>query len=504
MLLLLGRALTLLINLVVQVITIRYLAKSDFGAFAFGVTMLALATNLTTFGLPKSLSRFMPIYQERGEPEKVAGLLILVCGLVVTMSVVSIAIVYGLSLTSAVQATVDTTSLSLLLILILLTPIDAIDRVLEAVFSVAGQVRAIFIRRHLIGPALKLLAVLLVVSFGGSVKTLAVFYVFAGIAGLAFYVTILRMVWPGKAMFPDPKLRRFQLPSREIFAYSVPLFSSQIGFVARSSVVVLLLQAYADNVAVADFRSVLPFARLNEVVLGSFALMFMPMASRLYAKNELDVINELYWRSSVWIMLFSLPVFLITGVLAESFTPLAIGERYSSSSSVLLMLAIGFFFDAFMGLNAHALRVFAKVWHIVAVDVLAIFLCLGLCIALIPTQGAWGAAIAICSTTIIQNLLLQLVLCWTTGVGAIRWHYARFYVSASVAIAIVALVQWLWNPPFLLGAFVATGVYIGLAVTHRSLLQVEETFPELLKLPFVARLFATSEKRKLASANKGR
>jgi O-antigen/teichoic acid export membrane protein len=130
------------------------LAKSDFGAFAFGVTMLALATNLTTFGLPKSLSRFMPIYQERGEPEKVAGLLILVCGLVVTMSVVSIAIVYGLSLTSAVQATVDTTSLSLLLILILLTPIDAIDRVLEAVFSVAGQVRAIFIRRHLIGPAL--------------------------------------------------------------------------------------------------------------------------------------------------------------------------------------------------------------------------------------------------------------------------------------------------------------------------------------------------------------
>ena len=40
-LLLMGRCIALLINLAVQVITVRYLAKEEYGAFAFGISMLA-------------------------------------------------------------------------------------------------------------------------------------------------------------------------------------------------------------------------------------------------------------------------------------------------------------------------------------------------------------------------------------------------------------------------------------------------------------------------------
>jgi O-antigen/teichoic acid export membrane protein len=272
----------------------------------------------------------------------------------------------------------------------------------------------------------------------------------------------------------------------------------------RSSLVVLLLQWYADSVAVAEFRSVLPFARLNEVVLASFAVMFTPVASRMFARKETAGINEAYWRSSIWIMLFSLPIFLVTGVLASSFTPFAIGTRYASSSGVLMILATGFFFDAVLGFNVHTLRVFAKVWHIVAVDIAAIAVCLALSMALIPQHGAWGAAVAICTATIAQNVLLQVMLRMVTGVGVMRWQYARFYLCAAVVITIVGAVQWFWNGPFLLAGLMAAVVYSLFVVSQRSLLQVDETFPELNKLPGVARLFGTSNQRNVDGSSEGR
>src|SRR5687767_10503559 len=77
MLLLLGRCLALLINLLVQVITVRYLAKEEFGAFAFAVTMVALGSNIAILGLTKSIARFVPIYHERGEKGLIVGTIVL-------------------------------------------------------------------------------------------------------------------------------------------------------------------------------------------------------------------------------------------------------------------------------------------------------------------------------------------------------------------------------------------------------------------------------------------
>jgi O-antigen/teichoic acid export membrane protein len=491
-----------LINLAVQVITVRYLAKVDFGAFAFGISMVALATNLATLGLPKSLSRFMPIYQEGGEDDKVAGLLFLVCGTVIGLGIAAVALVYGLASLSGTQTAIDSTSLSLLLILIVLVPIDSLDRILEAVFAVSGQVRSIFLRRHVIGPGLKLVAVLAVVFSGGSVGQLAVCYVFAGILGLAFYLSMLRSILRQINSIQSAR-QRWRIPAREIFSYTLPLFSSQVGFVMRSSLVVLLLQYFSDSIAVAEFRSVLPFARLNEVVLASFAVMFTPVASRMFARRETEEINELYWRSSIWIMLFSLPIFLITGVLADSFTPWVIGPRYASSSSVLMILAIGFFFDAILGFNVHTLRVFAKVWNIVAADVVAIVVCFGMSLLLIPKHAAWGAATAICTATLIRSLLLQLMLRTVTGVGVMQWRYARLYLSAVASIAVLAGIQYLWNVPFLLGAGIAATLYVALVLGHRSILRVDETFPELCKIPLVARVFGNPDQGKLPRLSKG-
>ena len=69
----------------------------------------------------------------------------------------------------------------LLLILISLVPVQALDNLFQGMVAIFVGARAIFFRRYVLGPGLKLTAVLLVLSIQGSVQLLAACYLVAGI-----------------------------------------------------------------------------------------------------------------------------------------------------------------------------------------------------------------------------------------------------------------------------------------------------------------------------------
>src|SRR3954462_1795704 len=65
-LLLAGRMLSLAVNFATQVLIVRYLSKADFGAFAYGLSIVSLGESLAVLGLDKAIARFLPIYEEHG------------------------------------------------------------------------------------------------------------------------------------------------------------------------------------------------------------------------------------------------------------------------------------------------------------------------------------------------------------------------------------------------------------------------------------------------------
>jgi O-antigen/teichoic acid export membrane protein len=168
-----------------------------------------------------------------------------------------------------------------------------------------------------------------------------------------------------------------------------------------------------------------------------------------------------------------------------------------------MILATGFFVDAIMGFNVHTLRVFAKVRHIVAIDLVTIVLALGMCVTLIPRWGALGAAVAICTSTVVQKVMFQAIMRATTGVGTLRWPYARFYLGTAALVLALVLVEWVWGPPLVVGLGIAAAAYMLLLRGNRSLLDAHETFPEMSRVPLLGRLLAVPDKAKLASIGEG-
>src|SRR5690606_25472126 len=75
----------------------------------------------------------------------------------------------------------------LLLILVFLAPIQALDNLFQSLLAVFVRPKAIFVRRHVLGPLFRLVVVLLLIAADGGARFLAAGYVIAGALGVLLY-----------------------------------------------------------------------------------------------------------------------------------------------------------------------------------------------------------------------------------------------------------------------------------------------------------------------------
>jgi O-antigen/teichoic acid export membrane protein len=480
-LLLSGRFLTLGSNLVVQVLIVRYLSKADFGAFAYALSLVSLGASIATFGLDRSITRFVPIYDEQRNYPKLFGTVLLAVGTVLSLGLVTLVLVYGLEAFLDGSLIGDERAVSILLILVLLVPINALDGLLMGMFAVFSKPRAIFFRRHVLTPALRLTIVLLLVLGNQDVFFLAGGYVFAGALGVAIYSVLLYRTLRSDGVLARFSLPSMQVPAREVFGFTIPLLTSDLVYMTMNTSDVILLGYFGGPDDVADFRVIWPAAHLNQVVMASFTLLFTPVAARMFARNDPEGINNLYWQTAIWIAVLTFPVFALTFSLSEPVTETLYGSRYADSATYLTLLSLGYYFNAALGFNGLTLKVYGRLRYIVSINVVAALVNLGLNFVLIPLYGPLGAAIGTCCTLLLHNFLKQAGLLLGTGVRLFRRRDLAVYVSIALGAGLLLALQLLLSPPALVGFAAAAIVSLGVIAFSRKSLRAGETFPELMR-----------------------
>ncbi len=493
--LLVGRLLSLALNFGVQVLTVRYLSKSDYGAFAYALSIVSMGASISLFGLDKAVARFIPIYEERGEKDKMLGAIVMTLLTILLLGAALVVLFVGLSGLLQERFIQDPLAVSLLLIIIALAPLQALDSWFQGLFAVFAEPRAIFVRRYLLGPGLKLAAVLFVIASRQNVHMLALGYLAGALLGLLAYAAMLRRLFQNRGIRVRATLSRMVFPVREVFSFSTPLLTSDAVNILKTTFLVIVLEYFASTTQVAEFRAVVPVAGLNLVVMQSFKYLFTPAAARLFAREDSQGINELYWRSATWIAVFSFPVFAASFSLARPLTVLLFGERYASSASILALLALGNYWNAAFGFNAFTLRVFGKVRFIVAIDLLSGLLAVLLGLLLIPGYGALGAAIATTATLIIYNVLNHAGLLLGTNIDLFQGRYLRVYASIVIAAALLLAVDQLFQPGILLGGLLIAFLSLALLALNWQVMDATSMFPELGRLPIVGPRLALQEKR---------
>jgi O-antigen/teichoic acid export membrane protein len=489
-LLLVGRCLSVGLSFLAQVIVVRYLTTTEYGAWAYGLSMVAFCQGFVSLGLDRSITRFLPIFEEKQEYDKLFGTVLLVIGSVVLTAGVIVAGFWLFPQDVARLIKDQHQSLNLLMILIFLVPFEALDKLMIGLFACFSKPSTIFFRRYVLAPGLRLLVVLLLVLRKSQVTFLAYGYLAASAIGIVIYSGVLVQQMRQQGLFRHFSWSRLKVPTREIFAFTLPLLSLDLVTVLMHSSDALMLGYFCDLRQVAYFRVVLPAAALNQIVIQSFTLLYMPTASRMFARDDHSGINRLYWKTAIWMAALSFPIFAMTFSMARPLTLFLYGARYEQSGMILALLSFGYYVNVALGFNGLTLQVLGKVRYIVIINLIAAVTNVAVNLILIPRYGALGAAIGTAATLVVHNILKQTGLRLASGISLFEKKYFWFYALITASAGCLFLVQFFSGSRIEVALTLACAVTVLVLAVSRKSLKIGETFPEALRFPLVKKFLA--------------
>ncbi len=488
-LLLLGRLMSLGVMAAVQVLLVRYLSRTDYGAWTYALSVVVLLQSVAALGLDRSVTRFLAIYRERGDVARVRGLVLLLVGSVAAVGTLATLALISFPGTIARITGVDAHVLAILNIIIFLVPLEALDLLFIGLFACLGQARAIVIRRHILAPALKLAAVVALIMLNADVTYLAWGYLGASLTGMLLYGP---MVWKSARQLglTGSSPRNVTVPAREVFAFTLPLLTADLAGAIMWSAGTLTLGYFSSLDQVALFTAVVPLATLNETVARNFTVLYTPAISRLYARQDHAAINTMYWRTAVWVAVLTFPVFVLTFSASGSLLHVLYGTKYSDAAVLLSLVALGEYVNVALGLNGLTLRVLSDVRYSVTVNVVSAVVAIVANLILVPRFGALGAACATSGTMLLHCVLKQIGLARATGVRPFEFSLSPLYAGIALGTAIVVVGQWVIPEWPVLLLVLAASASLLLLVASKRMLMVSETFPEVRRVPLIRMLFA--------------
>lgn len=482
-----GQCLSLTINFAAQVLVVRYFSTGDYGALSFGLGIVSLFQIVAALGLNEAIARFVPIYHQNREYEKLLGTILLATGAVILAGVSIILAVYGPLSNFLTHEKLATRLLS---ILIFLVPVEAADTLLDALFASFAGTKDIFFRKYMLGPGLKFAVVLFLIWKHSTITFLAYGYLLASAAGELTYIWMLLRLLKDQGLLHRLRSLQIKFPTSEIMSFVLPGLSSTLATASIASINIFLLGHMRSMPEVAFYRAVIPAAQLNGLVMASFSILYIPSAARLFAKADFGGFNKLYWQTAAWMSVVSFPIFAVTFSLSRPVTVLLFGVRYERSGAILALLSLGSYFNTALGFNLQTLKVLGRFRYIIAMSVLGVLIDVLVSIYLIPRYGATGAGIATALALVAYNLLLQIGLLPTPNFKALDRHYFSVYLMIATGASGLLLFQSFASLPLYLALPVAACVSLLVLAVAKKKLNILETFPELLGLPF-SRLILT-------------
>jgi len=482
MLLLVGRLVSLVFTVLTQIVIVRALSKSDYGVFAYAFTLTAAGRVVLSLGQGRLLSRFMAKYEEEKDFARMFGAILMAVGAIVLTATTLLAAM-SLGVAPLIAGSFDNPSAtSVLLVLMFLAPLDALDQVFVSIFAVFSKPTAIFFRKYLLTPALRLVVVLFIALTDGTVEALATGYVLTSAFGIGVYFWMFFGVMRDRGITFRPGRDRIIFPFREVFSFSVPTLTGELVYLVTNTGSVIILGHYWGSKAVADFRAVLPAARLNQVVYQTFVTMFLPMTARLHTRGDHAGVRDTYWHSSHFMAVATFPVLAMTTVFARDTTVTLFGERYASASHVLLALAVGYYVSIALGFNVYVLQVYRRLKYLVYSNIGVCVVSLGLAFALSPRYGATGAAIGGGATMAAQNVVNEIALIRVIGWGEEPMRLIRPYLFLGAGLAVLLAIRLLFHPGFVIAVLVSAVVSLGVLRQTRHDLELLTMFPELYRI----------------------
>ena len=399
------RATGLVLSLVATVAAARVLGPDNFGTYSFLIVLCTLGAAVGALGTPQWIIREIGRLQAEGRSGIALAIVQKACRPVLAVSLLAGAAI-GLAY-FAVQENLH--SQSALLAFIVVVAVSAAST--ELLF--AGAMRGI--KRPalaLFGDAvlrpvlvLSILAAFFLLAIRPSVGDLLFGYILASACAIAIFALRIRGVKPGEAVaLKDLSTRTLLLSATPFLAFT----AAQL-LMDRGDLVALGFLSEPRSVGL--YRSAAQLAGMLSIVLVTIGQAIAPLIAESARLSKRGEIQHTYTRSTRLAICLTLPPAIVFISFPQDVVTLVFGEAYSNASLLLRTLTVMHFINCFVGPTAIVLIMADLHWQTLYLSIGFALLMILLCIGLIPSWGAMGAAVA----------ALISITGWNVGLGALAW-----------------------------------------------------------------------------------
>lgn len=421
------------LNFVSRVIVVRGLSTSDFNAFSFGLTLAGFLSAFGTLGLPSAVARGIPYATSDAERRTIVRATLLI-GCAAALGASLVLFFFAHAIGSALGSSAIGVGLMFFPVALGTTILSSL---IVSIFQGYEDVTPNAVFMQIVNPALFvafLLVAVFVPPFGISYTESLIAYALANLATLGL---VSLYAW---RRIPRVLPRGPRAPEAlgRLLRFAAPLFVVGVMVSVTSSGDTLILGIYHES-EVGAYSASLTLARLLQIGISAAAFIFLPVASKFLRQDDPGSIRITYATVTKWMILVSLPLFLLFFFLPVSSLGFVYEARYTLAGSVvpLQITVVGAFITTLIGPATTTQVVYGQTRLLAYNAVAAGVTDFGLSLLLTPTYGYVGAAVAWASANVLLTGLSLGELVLLSGVHPFRRHFVVPLVVTAVPLGVV-------------------------------------------------------------------
>ena len=437
-----GTIIGMLLGFVSRIIIVRYITQSEYGIFSLALVLMSIFVTISTLGLQQGSTRYIAYFRGKKEEGKARG---------VISSSIKIALIASIIFSLILFLSSDIISTNIFHSSELSTPLKIFSAAIP--FTVLIGIFTSFFRGFdRVEPNVyfqNILRSIIYISFLAGVILLGLSFLgvlYAYLASLAITCIAFAIYTIKKLPLPTPSVKEgadantataINPIGKELLLFSLPLLAVAILGMIMNWTDTLMLGYFKTADVVGLYNGALPLAHLIPIALTSAGFIYVPIISGLYSKKMMEEIGKTYQVLTKWIFSVTIPLFFILFLFPETVLNSLFGVNYIQAAPALRILAVGFMFHAFLGLNGLSLLVMGETRFLMLNSLSGAISNIVLNAALIPTFGIVGAAFASLLSYSMVNIFNSTKLYQLSKIHPFTRNYLK---PIGIGIVLLALI----------------------------------------------------------------
>lgn len=421
-----GRVVKITLAFVIQIVMARLLGTTFYGSVVLATTVTSIAGTLGGLGIGGGLSRKLPLYEvntakargvvRAGFTIGLLGRTLVALGLIVVAPLIATRVFNDPNISILIQIS----ALGL--------PLGALAGLSLGTTRSLRDARPNVLVQHLLNPITKFafIITLLLAGFGavGAVAGRVLSTAIGAIVAIYLLYRLLPFSLRGKA----------ERMHHEMLEFSLPLMLSSGMVLVIGQIDTFLLGVFLASGDVGVYNAAFNLQELGFFFLYPVSFLLPPVLTRLQTNDEAEEISRTYQITTKWMSLLTLPLFLLGFLFPEVVINVSYGPEFVAGESALRVLMLAPLVSVLLGANGNALVALGHNKINMYVNGSTAGLNIALNLALIPTFGILGAAIASAGSFIFRDVVYTIVLYW--------WHdvvpFSKALLKPALGVALIS------------------------------------------------------------------